>query len=239
MKKSLVKTFVDAQFAVGPIIPYIPQLLSLKAGKPSDGFSPSVSLIILIANILKVAFWFADRFEVTLLYQSLLLILMQLILLQALVANKVGFARKSGRQMKRSIFNDFWGWDSYRLYLLSTSLIVAIVSVFSHFLYEYEWYVGGLGSLAAFFDSVLGLPQLIHNHLAKNTTGISVLMVIGWVSGDFLKVAYYLAKGVPIVFLYGAALQIAIDMIVAFQLFVLYPNENIQSLGKKYFGRKN
>eukprot|EP00611_Tribonema_gayanum_P010831 TRINITY_DN20944_c0_g1_i1.p1 TRINITY_DN20944_c0_g1~~TRINITY_DN20944_c0_g1_i1.p1 ORF type:complete len:274 (+),score=103.31 TRINITY_DN20944_c0_g1_i1:187-1008(+) len=227
---TVVDALVRLQFAAGPIIPYIPQLLSLRSGKSSDGFSPNVSLVILVANTLRVAFWFRKRFDNTMLVQSLLLIGMQLALLQALAGSKWALAKREGRQLALSPVGDFWAWDSFALYLGATALFASVVALVSSVLYRFEWYVEGLGAAAVSFESVMGLPQLTRNFMHKSTAGLSIFMVCGWLGGDFLKVAYFVAKGVPMVFFYGAAVQTALDASVALQLFVLYPNDDIKAL---------
>ncbi|KAG5179203.1 hypothetical protein JKP88DRAFT_327415 [Tribonema minus] len=299
------------------------------------GFSPNVSLVILVANTLRVAFWFRKRFDNTMLVQSLLLIGMQLALLQALAGSKWALAKREGRQLALSPVGDFWAWDSFALYLGATALFASVVALVSSVLYRFEWYVEGLGAAAVSFESVMGLPQLTRNFMHKSTAGLSIFMVCGWLGGDFLKyirpnpplaeqmllhvrtrtdwmpltevdiyaannlptslvepdpvdrlpeyhlrqpppptpemvhestmfyhthvpiagsgpeihhtlyvthfwsaarnrdirhVAYFVAKGVPMVFFYGAAVQTALDASVALQLFVLYPNDDIKAL---------
>ncbi|ERL84982.1 hypothetical protein D910_02405, partial [Dendroctonus ponderosae] len=59
---------------VGGIIPYIPQYRQIKRTKDADGFSLLVCLALLIANTLRILFWFGKHFEYPLLAQSLIMI---------------------------------------------------------------------------------------------------------------------------------------------------------------------
>lgn len=59
----------------GGIVPYIPQYLKIKNSNSSDGFSTYVCLTLLLANILRIAFWFGHRFELPLLIQSFVMII--------------------------------------------------------------------------------------------------------------------------------------------------------------------
>jgi hypothetical protein len=60
----------------------------------------------------------------------------------------------------------------------------------------------------------------------------------GWLGGDVLKIAYFLSRQVPAVFFYGAFVQAALDLSIALQLFVFYPNDDTRALLQRLpFGR--
>lgn len=69
----------------GGIIPYIPQYLKIKSSNSSEGFSPYVCLTLLLANILRIAFWFGHHFELPLLIQSFVMIIGMLALMEICV----------------------------------------------------------------------------------------------------------------------------------------------------------
>ena len=66
--------FCSLAVIFGGIIPYIPQYLKINNSSSSDGFSTYVCLTLLLANILRIAFWFGHHFEVPLLIQSFVMI---------------------------------------------------------------------------------------------------------------------------------------------------------------------
>lgn len=70
---------------VGPVLGFLPQYLQIQSNSSSEGFSPLICLILLSANILRVFFWLQKRFEVTLLFQSILMIFAQLALLDLII----------------------------------------------------------------------------------------------------------------------------------------------------------
>ncbi|XP_031623186.1 solute carrier family 66 member 2 isoform X1 [Contarinia nasturtii] len=57
----------------GGAIPYIPQYLQIKQTQDADGFSLLVCLTLLVANTLRILFWFYSKFELPLLVQSLVM----------------------------------------------------------------------------------------------------------------------------------------------------------------------
>ena len=53
----------------GGVVPYIPQYLSIKRSGNTKGFSLYVCLALIIANTLRILFWFGRHFETPLLLQ--------------------------------------------------------------------------------------------------------------------------------------------------------------------------
>ncbi|CAG0894051.1 unnamed protein product [Cyprideis torosa] len=70
---------------VGGVVPYIPQYREIKRSGNAQGFSHYVCLALLIANILRITFWFGRPFELPLLYQSVLVILAMLVMIHLYV----------------------------------------------------------------------------------------------------------------------------------------------------------
>jgi hypothetical protein len=93
-----------------------------------QGFSPNVSLVLLVANTLRIAFWFPMRFAKALLAQSVVMIVMQLLMMHAVVALKVKATRRAGLRLKLDPIANFWDWDSYRYYVGFVGLLSAVVT---------------------------------------------------------------------------------------------------------------
>ncbi|XP_058055512.1 solute carrier family 66 member 2 isoform X1 [Anopheles bellator] len=58
---------------VGGVLPYIPQYRQIKQTQDPEGFSLHVCLALLIANTLRILFWFSSRYELPLLVQSVVM----------------------------------------------------------------------------------------------------------------------------------------------------------------------
>ncbi|XP_045762425.1 solute carrier family 66 member 2 isoform X6 [Maniola jurtina] len=58
---------------VGGVAPYIPQYRQIKRTQDAEGFSLYVCLTLLIANTLRILFWFGKRYEIPLLIQSIVM----------------------------------------------------------------------------------------------------------------------------------------------------------------------
>ncbi|CAO3625563.1 unnamed protein product [Cunninghamella echinulata] len=70
---------------VGPVVGYIDQYRIILQKESSAGFNAKTCAILLFANILRIFFWLGKRFDTTLLIQSIVMIIAQLILLQVVL----------------------------------------------------------------------------------------------------------------------------------------------------------
>ncbi|XP_023503804.1 solute carrier family 66 member 2 isoform X5 [Equus przewalskii] len=82
----------------GGVVPYIPQYRDIRRTQNAEGFSAYVCLVLLVANILRILFWFGRRFESPLLWQSVVMILTMLLMLklctEVRVASELGVKRR-------------------------------------------------------------------------------------------------------------------------------------------------
>ncbi len=84
----LVKTsklFFDFGFIIFPSAGFIAQYLKIKSIKNSLGFSKFISFALIMAFIFRIYFWLGKKFEITLMFQSIFGILIQLFLLEICV----------------------------------------------------------------------------------------------------------------------------------------------------------
>ncbi|KAM8716904.1 hypothetical protein ACLKA7_003729 [Drosophila subpalustris] len=58
---------------IGGVIPYVPQYIEIKKTQDAEGFSLYVCLALLVANSLRILFWFSSRYELPLLVQSVVM----------------------------------------------------------------------------------------------------------------------------------------------------------------------
>lgn len=70
---NLVKWISVGAIVFGGIVPYIPQYKEIKRTEDTEGFSLFVCLTLLIANTLRIFFWFGKQYELPLLIQSVIM----------------------------------------------------------------------------------------------------------------------------------------------------------------------
>ena len=103
---------------LSPITSYTDQILSIHRARTSAGFSLDIPFIMLTASILKIFYWPGARYDIALLVQAMIMIVVQMILLKVSLDNRPSwrgegpFAPKAdGRP-----FN-FWRWRLQRPYV--------------------------------------------------------------------------------------------------------------------------
>ena len=119
-------------FQFGGVVPYIPQYLIIKRSQNAEGFSNYVCLTLLIANILRIEFWFGKHFELPLLVQSIVMIVCMIVMLelcirmysksvrhhlpvsqQVLTAPKDSLGDPTVRVLTDFQLEYFWRWTRY------------------------------------------------------------------------------------------------------------------------------
>ncbi|KAM9301960.1 solute carrier family 66 member 2-like [Gastrophryne carolinensis] len=214
---------------VGGVLPYVPQYRQIRRTGSAEGFSTRVCLVLLVANILRVFFWWGRSFEVALLLQSVLMIGAMLAMLQLCCSVQ----SESHVSTKQRYFTDFrassfWRWNCFEDYLQFCACLTLCAAILTYLLLGVAIYVEGLGLLALMTEATLGLPQLLQNRRNQSTRGMSLQMVLLWTAGDCFKTAYFILKETPVQFWVCGAVQIALDAAILSQ--VHYYNQ--QSLAK-------
>lgn len=75
-----------------------------------------------------------------------------------------------------------------------------------------------MGYVAVFTESMLGMPQLMKNYNKKSTLGMSVEMVIMWLSGDLFKTLYFIIRHAPAQFSICGSIQVVVDILILYQV---------------------
>lgn len=207
---------------VGGAIPYVFQYAEIYRRKSAAGFSLLVCLALCVANILRIEFWFGKKFEIPLLVQSVVMILVMIGMLEISVRMN---RRMVPVTQRTSIWNgdfveDFWKWNDLSSFLVSLLLFAAIVTLFNGIFYQYSYFVEALGMSALLVEACLGVPQLVRNFQRKSTVGMSVKMVFMWFIGDVGKTIYFVVRASPAQFWICSCLQITIDVLILLQVWL-------------------
>lgn len=217
----ILLAFSISFMVIGGAIPYVFQYIEIYKRKSAVGFSLLVCLALCVANILRILFWFGKRFELTLLVQSIVMIICMILMLEI----SVRMNKKLVPPMQRSsvwkghIIKSFWKWhdlSSYFMALLAFTLVASLVTVA---LIQYPFYVEALGMVALLVEACLGLPQLFRNFARKSVSGMSVKMVLMWLIGDVGKTIYFVVRQNPAQFYICSSMQITIDILILLQVF--------------------
>ncbi|XP_040266503.1 solute carrier family 66 member 2-like [Bufo bufo] len=213
----------------GGVFPYIPQYQEIKRTSNAEGFSTWVCFVLLVANILRIFFWFGKFFEFPLLLQSLLMIVTMLWMLHLCCAvqtvNRVSTKYRAFIDFKLA---DFWEWSRFEDYLQFCLSLTVLGALLTYCLLDVPIFVEALGLVALLTEATLGLPQLLQNLRNKSTRGMSVQMVVLWTAGDCFKTLYFIIKATPAQFWLCGALQICLDALILLQVWFYNPQTHIK-----------
>ncbi|XP_072808468.1 solute carrier family 66 member 2 isoform X2 [Vicugna pacos] len=232
----------------GGVVPYIPQYRDIRRTQNAEGFSTYVCLVLLVANILRILFWFGRHFESPLLWQSVIMIMTMLLMLklctEVRTANELNLKRRvfAGPGWARGVHEQrwdascaqpmllfggskdfdphhFWHWSSFGDYVQCVLAFTGVAGYVTYLSIDSALFVETLGFLAVLTEAMLGLPQLYRNQRLRSTEGMSIKMVLMWTSGDTFKTAYFLLNGAPLQFSVCGLLQVLVDLAILGQAY--------------------
>ncbi|XP_021191313.1 solute carrier family 66 member 2 isoform X2 [Helicoverpa armigera] len=233
---------------VGGVAPYIPQYIQIKKTQDAEGFSLYVCLALLIANTLRILFWFGKRYELPLLIQSIVMNCTMFVMIHLCVnvrkKNQIIRAREriftaqpdqtarwldqrsgiAGGEKPHRFYDMerkyFWAWTDFQSYVDCMLVFSVLGAAITYLLIEFSPFVELIGFLALFTEAMLGAPQIARNHKNKSTEGMSVSMVIMWTCGDVFKTTYFVLREAPPQFWLCGSLQVSLDVVILFQVWL-------------------
>ncbi|XP_040171861.1 solute carrier family 66 member 2 isoform X2 [Anopheles arabiensis] len=211
---------------VGGVLPYIPQYRQIKQTQDPEGFSLHVCLALLVANTLRILFWFSSRYELPLLVQSVVMNLTMFLMIHLCVKVR---RNNAIMRMRERVFSDFdsryfWQWTDFQSYVDFMLLVWAIGAAITYLMLSVTWFMETIGFLAVFTEAMLGLPQFVRNYKNKSTHGMSICMVIMWTAGDMFKTGYFVLRHAPTQFWICGTLQVSLDLAILLQVYLYRKN---------------
>lgn len=103
--------------AISPITSYGDTIYAIQKSRSSNGFSIDLCLIMLVASILRIFFWLGERYEISLVFQAMVMIVVQTVLLKLCLEFRPKFknAPFSNVHGRTRPFH-FWQWSTERPY---------------------------------------------------------------------------------------------------------------------------
>jgi hypothetical protein len=192
--------------------------------RSSAGFSLDIPLIMLVASILKVFYWFGAHFSTSLLIQALLMISVHLLLLHVALSNRPPPSHLPFQH--DAVSNrpyDFWQWRAPRPYWSFITYFTGVLLV-GHLLMgmtgAFVAYTDLLGMVALTIEATLPMPQLLANYQRKGCKGFRPSVIVNWVIGDTFKMWFFFASSsgeVPWAFKACGVFQACCDLGLAAQ----------------------
>ena len=227
---TLYNDIMNFLIVVGPSIGYISQGIKFKINKKSKGFCLSMCLKTILSSIFKIYFWVGKRYNIYLLYQAILVLLLQYYIIIFYLKYSEKDCMKLVQWQKKHKFSKtlknffdlkkFWGWDNLFSFLFY-SVVLGILIGFVCFIFgiHNKIFMEILGYIATAIDVFLGLPQIYTNYKLQNAHSLSTIMVGSFLLGDTFRTYYYVTTKSPFQFILCGFLQVTINIILMLQIF--------------------
>ncbi|KAK6372587.1 hypothetical protein LTR64_004505 [Lithohypha guttulata] len=223
-----------------------------------DGFSLDIPLIMLVASILKVFYWFGAYYDTSLLIQACLMLVVQTILLKVALDNRPSSASRDGVAHRPfssysadSIVEDilagkrplnFWRWNTtkpYFQFLAYMSCTLLFIHVLLPFISRTPFYISLIGYTGLAIEAFLPVPQIFKNHNARSCKGFRLSVIVNWLAGDAMKMSYFfLSKEyVPWPFRLCGIFQACCDSYLGLQYYMYGDGSRYRSMEMNQMGK--
>ena len=236
---------MDVAMISAPLLTYIFQISKFHKTKSSKGFSKFICLLLFLGNIFRIFFWLGTHFKKTLLFQSIGIVIFQVILIHLCIKyqdstliSKINNINNQTSDKpliyylinwKQTLHPKYiWKWIIEIEYYKFMFLIAFILVIFELLLNKFKLYYNLLGIFSAFFESCTCVPQVVTNCKTKNTRNLSFSMIFFWFLGDSFRLYYNIRFKAPIQMILGIAVQVSLDLLVCVQICIY----NKRSLGE-------
>ena len=248
---SLLKLSADFLMIFLPSFGYFFQGIKFQKTKSSKGFSKSLCLLLLLANIFRIYFYIGRPFAKSLLYQSIVVIISQIYLIHYYLK----YQEKSMDELppEKSIINHLsswrdiinpskiWNWDYEIDYYKFIVFLFFVMSIICYLIGKDNInFYDIIGTISVSIETFIEIPQIKENCVTKNVKNLSGAMVLLWFIGDLFKSIYNIINKSPIQMILGGLIQNCEDIILSSQV-LIYGDTGIRLFKKrfKYFSLSN
>ena len=171
-----------------------------------------VRVQILTSSLSRVFYWLTARFEISLLIQAVIMILMQILLLNYSLKYRNSSTSSSGaqRDLNKPFATSqdsgsregrpfhFWQWRSARPYWMFMAYYTITLVILQLLLGWSPWFSALQGYFALGIEATLPLPQVLANERAQSVKGFRLSVLVNWLLGDVMKMTYFFMALSPI-----------------------------------------
>lgn len=209
-------------------LPYYFQLKKFKETQNSEGYSLKVSIVIIISSIIRVVFWFGKFYRISLLFQSILLIVIQIFLIRESVKHRIKpndspLENLSIEEIQSEFLNldNFLNWSRFSFYVVALLIFLLMLFLITdEFGLDNIYYVEFLGIMNAVFESILALPQILENKRTRNVANLSWVLIGSWFLGDFIKTYFFIITSSPVQFILLGVTQVSLNFVIVYQVII-------------------
>ena len=241
----ILKIAIDLIMIFVPSVGYFFQAMKFKQTKSTKGFAKFLCFLLLIANILRCIFWLGKRFNLTLLFQAIVVIMSQIYLIHVYFQYQDELPFKSeNKPLCEYLLNwketlnpcHIWNW-SYEIEYYKFSFFFFLINLLICFLFGFDniTFFDIIGTISVSCETFIELPQIKENCVTKNTQNLSGTMVLMWLLGDMFKTWYNFVYKSPWQMIIGGIIMNCEDIVLNTQV-IIYSEDNF--IGKIIFRKK-
>ena len=241
----ILKIAIDLIMIFVPSVGYFFQAMKFKQTKSTKGFAKFLCFLLLIANILRCIFWLGKRFNLTLLFQAIVVIMSQIYLIHVYFQYQDELPFKSeNKPLCEYLLNwketlnpyHIWNWsDEIEYYKFSFFFFLINLLICFLFGFDNITFFDIIGTISVSCETFIELPQIKENCVTKNTQNLSGTMVLMWLLGDMFKTWYNFVYKSPWQMIIGGIIMNCEDIVLNTQV-IIYSEDNF--IGKIIFRKK-
>jgi len=192
---------------------------------------------MLLASILKIFYWLGAHYDISLLIQAMVMIVMQCLLLHVALTHRPPLqiqhtpfttaAARIGTFLEDRPYQ-FWQWRSPKPYWQFLLYFTVALLVGQVLFGNVGGYSDVLGYIALAIEATLPLPQILANQRRRGCRGFRLSVLVNWLIGDSFKMVFFFAKGqsdVPWAFKLCGVFQAGCDMYLGIQYYMFGDGE--------------
>ena len=257
---SLAALGMDIAMVVAPLLTYCFQINKFNKTKSSKGFSKLICFLLFLGNIFRIFFWMGTHFKKTLLYQSIGIVIFQIILIHLCIKyqdnpdnknfisetknNNENNQNQNNNNIQRPLIyylthwkdtfslKKIWKWKVEIEYYKFMFFIIIMLIILCEIFQKNKIFFHLIGIMSAIFESLTCMPQVIENCKTKNTQNVSFSMIFCWFLGDSFRLYYNIKFKAPIQMIAAISFQVTLDLIVCLQIAIYRRKNNRKEINK-------
>ena len=257
---SLAALGMDIAMVVAPLLTYCFQINKFNKTKSSKGFSKLICFLLFLGNIFRIFFWMGTHFKKTLLYQSIGIVIFQIILIHLCIKyqdnpdnknfisetknNNENNQNQNNNNIQRPLIyylthwkdtfslKKIWKWKVEIEYYKFMFFIIIMLIILCEIFQKNKIFFHLIGIMSAIFESLTCMPQVIENCKTKNTQNVSFSMIFCWFLGDSFRLYYNIKFKAPIQMIAAISFQVTLDLIVCLQIAIYRRKDNRKEINK-------
>ena len=258
---SLAALGMDIAMVVAPLLTYCFQINKFNKTKSSKGFSKLICFLLFLGNIFRIFFWMGTHFKKTLLYQSIGIVIFQIILIHLCIKyqdnpdnknfisetknnNENNQNQNNNNNIQRPLIyylthwkdtfslKKIWKWKVEIEYYKFMFFIIIMLIILCEIFQKNKIFFHLIGIMSAIFESLTCMPQVIENCKTKNTQNVSFSMIFCWFLGDSFRLYYNIKFKAPIQMIAAISFQVTLDLIVCLQIAIYRRKDNRKEINK-------